>query len=520
MNDLAVRAMEAIRQIGVRIAGADDPREILRATLAILAETIGYEAGMITLIDGDDGDLLVEAVYGVAEERSREVRYHAGEGITGVMLKSGGPLAIPRLGADPRFVNRLGVYPPESAFVGAPITAGGAIQGALSVSAPASERYRLDDHLSVIATVANLIGAVVPRRIETNRRLEGLERETRALKGELKGKYRPDNMVGASKAMSQVFETLVQVSKWNTTVLIRGETGVGKELVAKAIHYQSARASGPFVKLNCAALPDTLLESELFGYEKGAFTGAHIAKPGRFELAHGGTLFLDEIGDTSATFQTKLLRAIQEGQFERLGGVRTVTVDVRIIAATNVDLEQAVSERRFREDLYYRLNVMPIFLPPLRERREDIPYLVDFFLSKLSAQRGEKVSIDGEALALLSACDFPGNVRELENCVERAAVRADDGVIHAGCVPCAVTGCLSKTIRHAPSSSPFAGPAVGPAAADSAVDLARIANERDRVIAALDRSGWVQAKAARLLDMSPRQIGYRIRKLNIPLKHY
>jgi Nif-specific regulatory protein len=297
------------------------------------------------------------------------------------------------------------------------------------------------------------------------------------------------------------------VAKWNTTVLVRGESGTGKELIACAIHYNSPRAAGPLLKLNCAALPDNLLESELFGHEKGAFTGAVNQRKGRFEQAHGGTLFLDEIGDISPAFQAKLLRVLQEGELERVGSSQTLRVDVRIIAATNRDLETAVESGDFREDLYYRLNVMPIFMPPLRERQEDIPDLARFLVDKIAKQQGRMLAITDGAIRVLMRHPWPGNVRELENCLERSAIMSANGVI-------------AQDVIEVNGLSPRgAGATPPPAPALERIDLdAADLDERERVIAALEQAGWVQAKAARLLGMTPRQIAYRIQILDIKMR--
>jgi Nif-specific regulatory protein len=298
------------------------------------------------------------------------------------------------------------------------------------------------------------------------------------------------------------------VAKWHTTVLIRGESGTGKEVVANAIHFNSACANGPFLKLNCAALPDNLLESELFGHEKGAFSGAIGQRKGRFELADNGTLFLDEIGEISASFQAKLLRVLQEGEFERVGGVRTIKVNVRIIAATNRNLEHDVASGLFREDLYYRLNVMPINMPPLRDRLEDVPDLATFLLNRISKQQGgRKLEIKESALRILMKHQWPGNVRELENCLERASIMSADGIIERDVI--ASTGLEAEVgMVNRPQQT-----------AVRSVDLLDDElDEREKVIAALEQCGWVQAKAARLLDMTPRQIAYRIQTLNINVK--
>jgi Nif-specific regulatory protein len=334
-----------------------------------------------------------------------------------------------------------------------------------------------------------------------------LKTERDSLRRKVRGEHGFSNMVGHARGMRLVFEQVRQVAKWNTTVLVRGESGTGKELIANAIHYNSPRANGPFIKLNCAALPDNLLESELFGHEKGAFTGAVSQRKGRFEQAHGGTLFLDEIGEISPAFQAKLLRVLQEGEFERIGSGKTLVVDVRVVAATNRDLESAVQEGEFREDLYYRLNVMPILMPSLRNRTEDIPELARFLVGKIGRSQGRRVKIDDNAIAMLMRYDWPGNVRELENCLERAAVMSDEGRINTHAIN--LTG-LQSSLQPASSSSAAGAPAVD--IGDPDLD------ERERVIAALEQAGWVQAKAARLLGMTPRQIGYRIQTLNIQVR--
>ncbi len=282
-------------------------------------------------------------------------------------------------------------------------------------------------------------------------------------------------------------------------------------MIANAIHYNSPRAKGAFIKLNCAALPDNLLESELFGHEKGAFTGAVSQRKGRFERADGGTIFLDEIGEITPAFQAKLLRVLQEGEFERVGGNQTLRVDVRVIAATNKDLEAAVDEGKFREDLYYRLNVMPILMPPLRERLEDIPELASFLINKISHLQRRKLEITDSAIRLLMKNDWQGNVRELENCLERAAVMSENGVVDRETLEQAGLGEYNLA-AHAAPSRPFNAPTID--FNDPSID------DREKVIAALEQAGWVQAKAARLLGLTPRQIAYRIQTLKIKVRQF
>jgi Nif-specific regulatory protein len=353
--------------------------------------------------------------------------------------------------------------------------------------------------------VANLIGQTVrlSRKVEHER--QEIEAERDKLRREVRAEHGFDSIVGHTAVMRRVFTQVRQVAKWNTTVLIRGESGTGKELIANAIHYNSPRSNGSFIKLNCASLPDTLLESDLFGHEKGAFTGAVNQRKGRFERADGGTLFLDEIGEISAAFQAKLLRVLQEGEFERVGGLRTLKVDVRVIAATNRNLEEAVEQGDFREDLYYRLNVMPIRMPALRERIEDIPDLARFLVAKVAGRQGRPLNIQDSAIRLLMHHDWPGNVRELENCLERAAILSEDGEINRDII--SITG-LDEKLQPAEGVLP-----------PQPVDLQDPnMDERERVIAALEQAGWVQARAARLLGMTPRQIAYRIQTLDIQVR--
>jgi Nif-specific regulatory protein len=311
-------------------------------------------------------------------------------------------------------------------------------------------------------------------------------------------------VVGRTEGMRRVYDQVKRVGKWGSTALILGESGTGKELIASSIHYNSPRSNKAFVKLNCAALPENLLESELFGHEKGAFTGAVKQRQGRFEQADSGTLFLDEIGEISPMFQAKLLRVLQENELERVGGSQVIKVDVRIVAATNRNLQLEVEDGRFREDLYYRLNVMPIQLPPLRERLVDIPELSEFLVSKIGKQQNRKLKITDGAVRTLMSHHWPGNVRELENSLERAAVMSEQGVIDIDVIS------LGNNDQPSLASGRVTVPDV---------DLNnQNLDERERVTAALEQAGWVQARAARLLGMTPRQIAYRIRTLNIHMR--
>jgi Nif-specific regulatory protein len=317
-----------------------------------------------------------------------------------------------------------------------------------------------------------------------------------------------------------------------STVLVTGESGTGKELIAKAIHNESPRKDGPFVSVNCMALNTGVLESELFGHEKGSFTGAVSRRRGRFELADKGTLFLDEIGELSHDMQVKLLRVLQERQFERVGGTESVEVDIRIVAATNRDLTKAVADGRFREDLFYRLNVVSIHLPPLRERREDIPALVEHFLANFNQENDTIITVSPAAMSILTNCYWPGNVRELENCIERTATMTPGTVIDVPNFPCQQNRCLTKSLHDLKDGGgvlvvseippPGHGGTIIPIV--PVEETSRAAppemSERDKLLWALEQSRGVQTKAASLLNISPRQFGYALQKHDIRVKKF
>ncbi len=334
-----------------------------------------------------------------------------------------------------------------------------------------------------------------------------LIRENTELKERLRDRYKFDEIVSTSNAMEEVLNLAGRVASSNATVLLRGESGTGKELVAKAIHYHSPRAEFPLVKVNCAALPETLLESELFGHEKGAFTGATTRRTGRFEAADKGTMFLDEIGELSSTMQVKLLRVLQEREFERVGGNQTIKTDVRVIAATNRDIEKAIKDGAFREDLYYRLNVVSVVIPPLRERKEDIPGLIDFFIKKYVEENKKNITgISDEARNLFMRYDYPGNVRELENIIERAVVLSKKGIITAADLPIQIRTAVqeNRPVSEYPKGT-----------LNETLDTV----ERGLLLDALKSSGGVQTRAAELLGISERVLRYKMKKYHITGKH-
>jgi Nif-specific regulatory protein len=482
-----------------------DLHERLQGVLEILHKRSGMRLGMITLRELENDSMTVSVLHD-SSKLSQPVRYNAGEGLMGAILDAGSTIVVEKVRNEPRFLGRLNLYDPELPFIGSPIyIEKGELVGILAAQ-PESNQF-LGERARFMEMIANLIAQSVNMLRVMERKQKALLNERDQLKQALIKNYSFENIIGHSVPMLKVFDLIRQVAKWNTTVLLRGESGTGKEVVANAIHFNSGCASGPFLKLNCAALPDTLLESELFGHEKGAFSGAIAQRKGRFELADNGTLFLDEIGEISASFQAKLLRVLQEGEFERVGGNKTIRVNVRIIAATNRNLEEEVTKGNFREDLYYRLNVMPIHMPALRHRIEDIPQLAEFLLNRISQQQGGRpLSIKDSAIRILMKHQWLGNVRELENRLERAAIMSHNGIIDREVI--ISTGLEDEMAVSTPIINRQAN-----------IDLNdENLDDRERVIAALEQCGWVQAKAARLLNMTPRQIAYRIQTLDITMK--
>jgi Nif-specific regulatory protein len=411
---------------------------------------------------------------------------------------------VPRVSREPLFLNRGGALRPnggarEASFISVPVSVGGKSEGALGVLMP----HRADAPLPHLCELLVVSGTLVGQAVRVERLVQSerqrLLQENSQLRQELKERYDFRNIVGTSRPMQALYEQMAQVTSASTTVLIRGESGTGKELIAHALHYHSPRANKPYVKVNCGALPEALVESELFGCEPGAFTDAKATKKGKFELANGGTLFLDEIGELSPATQVKLLRVLQEREIERLGGTHPIKVNVRLIAATNRDLDKAVRDRTFREDLYYRLNVFSLYMPPLRERKSDILLLADHFVEKYAQLHQKEVSrIATTAIDLLMSYHWPGNVRELENVMERAVLVASGGVLHAHDLP--------PTLQTAEVSGTL--PRVS-------LDQAVAALERDLIQDALKSARGSIARAARLLDSTERVVAYKIRQLGL-----
>ena len=482
-----------------------DTRAAVEKVLEILDRELGMKRGAIALLEGE-GDLKIQYAFGLSEGERQRGRYKVDEGVTGKVVASGKPIIVPQVSKEPLFLYRTRKRSPdtEESFICVPIKDRRKTVGALSITYPYKQNRNYEDSVQLLTIVTSMIAQSLRLGQLVEQERAQLQGENALLKRELQQKYDFRNIVGTSKEMRDVYEQIAQVAPSGATVLIRGESGTGKELVAHAIHYNSPRSSKPFVKVNCAALPESLIESELFGHEKGAFTGAVARKRGRFELAEGGTLFLDEIGDLSPAMQVKLLRALQEREFERVGGTETIKVNVRLITATNVDLEQAVSDGRFRSDLYYRLNVFSIYLPPLRERKTDILLLADHFLEKYGRQNGKRIKrISTPAIDMLMTYHWPGNVRELENVVERTTLVCEGNVIHGYHLP--------PTLQTAEGSG-----TVTKMSLDQAVN----AFEKDLIQDALKTTRGNRARAARLLDTTERILGYKVKKYEIDCRRF
>lgn len=491
--------LAALHAIAKILAQPTDLRDGLDQILNEMHTRLGMQRGMISLFDREKNEVWLDIAHDVNIE-GMDVTYKPGEGITSEVAQSGRPMAVANLGHAKHFLDRTGarrrLNRSELAFLCVPIMYDNQVVGVLSADKVAREVEDLDKELAMLAAVAQLIAKSV--------HIRALEEENKRLK-RLVGIPRAPSLdiIGHSKVMQDVFALVSQVADSRTTVLITGETGTGKELIAQAIHMNSSRRKAPFVQVNCAAIPDTLIESELFGHEKGAFTGALHQRRGRFEEANNGTIFLDEVGELSAAAQMKLLRVLQEKRFQPLGSSRVVTVNIRIIAATNRDLEQDIQAELFRADLYYRLNVFPIYMPPLRERGSDIILLADHFVLKYAKEMGKDVkNISSAAIEAFLAHKWPGNVRELENCIERAVL---------------LTNTDTVDIMHLPPSLQVRSTNGGKKDAGKLSTLVET-QEKALIIDMLEATGGNQTQAAKMLGTTKRIIQYKISKLGIDPK--
>ncbi len=502
--------LSAIYEVGKILTSSQSLGRSLVTSLRTLQTIMDFDRAAIFLPDADSREIRMEASIGYTAEQRDRGRYLWGEGIVGKTMKSGSPMVVPDARQEPSFLDKTGAHGRTRegplAYVSVPIKIGSDVLGVLCAERAARAGTQA---LEADTRTLTIVGCLIGQALKLHAAIERLQAEFRKQRQEfektIRKTYRIGNIIGQSKRMQDVFAQVARVAPSRATVLLRGESGTGKEMIARSIHLMGPRAGRPFVAVNCAALPETLLEAELFGHKQGAFTGAIRERKGRFEEADGGTLFLDEIGDIPLPTQAKLLRVLQERTFERLGENRTIPVDVRIIAATNADLERKVEEGRFREDLFYRLNVIPIHLPPLRDRREDIVPLTEHFLETFNREHAKNVSFAPEALDLLLEHRWPGNVRELENLVERVVVMAKAPLVRAHELP--------RAVRASRLSAPAPGPGEARDRAEPATRAEHLRSlEREELEKALESAGWVISRAARLLGWTPRQVAYKMKK--------
>ncbi len=491
-------------------------RSSLGPLLSLLEMRTSLVRGMVTLLDRASGLLKIEEAPALSAEEKERGKYRMGEGLVGKVFESGIPIVVPDLSKENRFLNRAGGRKKEDllglAYYCVPIKAGNQVLGTLSAERRLAEQQR-DAMLHSDQRILEAVASIIADSAKLRERIQEEQYRILTLGGadesgieaiNLSVQQDQSGIIGTSKGIRAVLELVAQVAPSDATVLITGESGTGKELIASEIHRQSKRVRQAFIKVNCAALPESVIESELFGHEKGAFTGALTQRKGRFELAHGGTIFLDEIGDLSPHVQVKLLRVLQEREIERVGGNQPIKIDVRLVAATNRNLEADIQSGRFREDLYYRLNVFPIHIPPLRERKSDIILLADFFAEKYGNKNGKLIKrISSPALDLLSSYHWPGNVRELENCIERAVILSTDNVIHSYHLPPSLQS--AQSTQTEPTTTLEAA-------------LSRL--EKELIIEALKITGGNMAAAARRLGITERQMGLRVHHYAIPWKLY
>jgi Nif-specific regulatory protein len=551
------RELVAIYEVSKTLASSLDIAKTFREALNYLIHAFDWRRAFVLLAE-PGASLRGLCAVGLTREEQQRLHYQSGEGIVGRVFANGIQLMLPDVLTEPLFLNRVGGTDQHGevpvAMIFTPISAERRIVGLLVIDClNPDEGRQFSGDLQLLKMVATLMGQALLLHHHVSDVHDNLQDEVRRMRKVLKPSKQIDHVVGVSQPMQEVFDQVYKVAPARTTVLLRGESGTGKEVIARAIHNLSPRKSEAFVRVNCAALTESLLESELFGHEKGAFTGAQGQRKGRFEMSHGGTLFLDEIGDISASFQAKLLRVLQEREFERVGGSTVVKVDVRLIMATNRNLERMVQAGEFRADLYYRINVVSIQLPPLRDRREDIPAMAQYFLERFNTENGRNAQFSKAALRVLTSCYWPGNVRELENCVERTATMAQGDVISDVAFPCQGNRCLTQVLHHiervdavnphrladipvveVPMTPPTVhlppSPSVDDASTDHTEDSDGDASapdsdgkpegERERLVWAMERCGWVQAKAARLLKISPRQMGYALQKNAIEVRKF
>jgi Nif-specific regulatory protein len=556
---------EVLKLVGRSLA----PEVVIREMLHLLSELLGLNRGRLVLLDEEDSSgpnasgltpaqgaaqgavaprrpqrARIRHAYGLTRREMARGRYQVGEGVTGLVLQTGQAVLVQDIDQEPRFlfrsVAREDLPPQTVAFLAFPVEIDRRTVGVLACHRIRRRHRALSDDVAILKLLATLTGQVLQLARLVRQETEALQQQNELLRGALASSSVREGIVGQSAALLRSLHDLERVADSSATVLLLGESGTGKELFARAVHRASPRRDGPFIKINCAAIPETLFESELFGHEKGAFTGATAVRAGWFERAHAGTLFLDEIGELPLAMQSKLLRALQERTIVRLGGRQDIAVDVRLVAATHRPLLQEVAAGRFRQDLYYRLNVVPIRLPSLRERREDIRPLVMHFLNRANQDHQRNVHFEAAALDWLEKQAWPGNIRELGNLIERvvllstsprvslaslqawAELAREDGDAPGLVAPLALSIAAAPSSPlsaplSAPSPAPRSAPREAPLPSSSLAprDYRSIESPAFEVLqAALHEHAGNQSRAARALGLTPRQFAYRWRRHN------
>lgn len=498
LNELELKVLYEISQIVGQALNLD---QALEAVLEILSKSLAMKRATVTLKDAETGHLRICASHGLTPEEKQRGIYRLDEGVTGLIFRTAQPFVVPDVSKEPLFLNKTKARQIEKgqvSFIGVPIILHGTSIGVMSVDRLYGEDISFEEDIRFLTIVAVLIAQFVSLNLQAQAREENLRRENVSLKVEFSEKSRNFFMVAKSPALLEAQQLIKKVAVSRAPVLLMGESGTGKTLIAHVIHELSARAKYPFVKITCSSLPENLLEAELFGIEKGAAPGASKAKPGRLEEADGGSIFLDDVEGLSLGLQAKIMRFLQEREFERLGSTRTRKVDVRIIAATTIDLTEAVNKGAFREDLFYLLSVFPLRVPPLRARREDIPPLLNHFLDKVSQEYGRRFYFTQRALDVLIEYAWPGNVREMENLVERLCIMVEGSEIDLKDLP------------------PYLGPVRKTGEAEDLAFLSRLKEmEKQEILAALERNRWIQSQAAMDLGLTLRQIGYRVKQFGL-----
>lgn len=525
----AYKQIELLYEIAVTLASSSDIKETIEQGMRLLKRHNYIDRCAFFLLN-DENILELYASIDLTEQQQMRATYRIGEGATGMAAQGAEPVVIENIHNNIDYLNKLGVLNSKAvSYVAVPLIQDDAVTGVISANLGSDAPLDFDEIVRILTIVGSLFSGTLSIQQHYQKQTEELTDLKSYYKKEMLSEHRFENIIGKSTKMRQIFSMLETVSPTDATVLVRGETGTGKELIATAIHNLSRRQNGPFIKLNCAAISETLLESELFGHEKGAFTDAKEMRKGRFELADGGTLFLDEIGDITSSLQVKLLRILQEQEFERVGGTKTVKTDVRLVAATNRNLEEMVKKGEFREDLYYRLNVIPLNLPPLRERYEDVKLLIEHYMKTFMKTHHKQMVLSKNAIELLLDYPWPGNIRELQNTMERLVLICPEGEVQPEMLnhvlPFNYQKLYNPPVQPAAAVAPVSPPPavehdtpIAPAEEPQAMTKATLHElEKEAIIKALVENRGIQTKAAKQLGMTARQIGYKIKKYEIDI---